>query len=235
MKNLILCLFAILLIYSLVYGARPLSVDDAGTVDSGIYEVEAGISYSQDKEEKGETELSLSITHGLTDRMELGISLPYVTVSPETESSESGMGDAQLTAKFNLAKERDRTPGFSVTFGIIMDTGEKNKDIDSGEIDYNFNSILSKQLQPLVLHGNLGYAAKAKTASFGIAMEYPADERLNLVAELTGENKSDSPIECLIGTNFSTRENLIVDFGIGTGLNNYSSRLNVTGGFTLSF
>ncbi|HUW23441.1 MAG TPA: transporter [bacterium] len=235
MKNLILYLFIIFFIPSLVYSARPLSVDDAGTVDSGIYETEAGIGYSQDKEENGETEISLSIKQGLTERMDLGVSLPYVMTSPKDGNGESGMGDAELIAKFNLVKEGDKTPGFSVTLGIIMDTGEKNKGIGSGEIDYNFNSILSKELQFITLNGNLGYTAKAKTASFGIALEYPADERLNLVAELTGENKSDSPIECIIGTNFSARENLILDFGIGTGLNDYSSRLNVTGGLTLSF
>lgn len=235
MKNLILYLFIIFFMPSLVYSARPLSVDDAGTVDSGIYETEAGIGYSQDKEENGETEISLSIKQGLTERMDLGVSLPYVMVSPKGENIKSGMGDAELIAKFNLVKEGDRVPGFSVTLGITMDTGEENKGIGSGEIDYNFNSILSKELQFITLHGNLGYTAKAKTASFGIALEYPADERLNLVAELTGENKSDSPIECIMGTNFSASENLTLDFGIGTGLNDYSSRLNVTGGLTLSF
>ena len=235
MKNLILYLFIIFFIPSLVYSARPLSVDDAGTVDSGIYETEAGIGYSQDKEGNGETEISLSIKQGLTERMDMGVSLPYVMVSPKGENIKSGMGDAELIAKFNLVKEGDKTPGFSVTLGIIMDTGEENKGIGSGEMNYNFNSILSKELQFITLHGNLGYTAKAKTASFGIALEYPADERLNLVAELTGENKSDSPVECLMGTNFSVSENLTLDFGIGTGLNDYSSRLNVTGGLTLSF
>lgn len=235
MKNLILYLFIIFFIPSLVYSARPLSVDDAGTVDSGIYETEVGIGYLQDKEGNGETEISLSIKQGLTERMDLGVSLPYVMVSPKGENIKSGMGDAELIAKFNLVKEGDKTPGFSVTFGITMDTGEENKGIGSGEIDYNFNSILSKELQFITLHGNLGYTAKAKTASFDIALEYPIDERINLVAELTGENKSDSPIEGLIGTNFSARENLTLDFGIGTGLNDYSSRLNVTGGLTLSF
>jgi len=167
--------------------------------------------------------------------MDLGVSLPYVMTSPKYGNGERGMGDAELVAKFNLVKEDDRIPGFSVTLGIIMDTGEENKDIGSGEIDYNFTAILSKELQFITLHGNLGYTTKAKTASFGIALEYPAYEGLNLVAELTGENKSDSPIEGLIGTNFSVRENLTLDFGIGTGLNDYSSRLNVTGGLTLNF
>jgi len=219
----------------LIYGARPLSVDDAGTVDLGIFETEVGIGYEQDKEENGESVVSLAIKQGLTERMDLGISLPYVMTSPKDENCERGMGDAELIAKFNLMKEGNRTPGFSVTFGIIMDTGEENKDIGRGEMDYDFNSILSKELQFITLHGNLGYTAKAKTASLGIALEYPAHERLNLVAELTGENKSDSPIQGLIGGSFSARENLTLDFGIGTGLNDYGSQLNLTGGLTFSF
>jgi len=235
MKSLILSLFFMFCVPSLVYSARPLSVDDAGTVDLGIYETEVGIGYEQDKEENGEFEFSLTIKHGLTERMDLGVSLPHVMTSPKDGNDEKGMGDAELVAKFNLVKERDRTPGFSATFGIIMDTGEENKGIGSGEIDYNFNSILSKELQFITLHGNLGYTARAKTASFGIALEYPVDERLNLVTELIGENKSYSPMEGLIGANFSARENLTLDFGIGTGLNDYGSRLNVTGGLTFSF
>jgi len=196
MKSLILSLFFMFCVPSLVYSARPLSVDDAGTVDLGIYETEVGIGYEQDKEENGEFEFSLTIKHGLTERMDLGVSLPHVMTSPK---------------------------------------GEENKGIGSGEIDYNFNSILSKELQFITLHGNLGYTARAKTASFGIALEYPVDERLNLVTELIGENKSYSPMEGLIGANFSARENLTLDFGIGTGLNDYGSRLNVTGGLTFSF
>ena len=235
MKSLILSLFFMFCIPSLVYSARPLSVDDAGTVDLGICETEVGIGYEQDRKENGEFELSLTIKHGLTERMDLGVSLPYVMTSPKDGNGERGMGDGELATKLNLLKEGDRTPGFSVTFGIIMDTGEENKGIGSGEIDYNFNSILSKELQFITLHGNLGYTAKAKTASFGVALEYPAHERLNLVAELRGENKSDSPIEGLIGANFSARENLTLDFGIGTGLNDYGSRLNLTGGLTFSF
>jgi len=235
MKNPILSLFIIFFISSLAHSARPLSVDDAGTVNRGVFETEVGIGYEQDKEENGKLELSLTIKQGLTERMDLGVSLPHVITSPKDEDGESGMGDGELVAKFNLVKERDRTPGFSVTFGIIMDTGEENKGIGLGEIDYVFKSILSKELQFITLHENLGYTAKAKTASFGVALEYPAHESLNLVAELSGENKADSPIEGLIGTNFSVRKNLTLDFGIGTGLNDYGSRLNLTGGLTLSF
>jgi len=235
MKNLILSLFFMFYIPSLVYSARPLSVDDAGTVDLGTYETEVCIGYLEDKEKNGETEISLGIKHGLSERMDMGVFLPYMMTSPKEENGEIGMGDAELAAKFNLLKEGERTPGFSVTFRIIMDTGEENKGIGSGEMDYHFNSILSKELQFITLHGNLGYTAKAKTASFGVALEYPARESLNLVAELTGENKADSPIEGLIGTNFSVRKNLTLDFGIGTGLNDYGSRLNLTGGLTLRF
>jgi len=235
LKNLTISLFVIFFIPSLIYAARPLSVDDAGTVDLGTYETEVGIGYLRDKEKNGETEISLAIKHGLTERMDLGVFLPHVITNPKGESGERGMGDAELVAKFNLAREGDRIPGFSVTLGIIMDTGEENKGIGSGEINYVFNSILSKELQFIILHGNLGYTAKGKTASLGIALEYPVDERLNLVAELTGENKSDSPIEALIGASFSARESLTLDFGIGTGLNDFSSRLNLTGGLTLSF
>jgi len=237
LKNLTISLFVIFFFFipSLIYGSRPLSVDDAGTVDLGIYETEVGIGYLRDKEKNGETEISLAIKHGLTERMDLGVFLPHVITNPKGESGERGMGDAELVAKFNLAREGDRIPGFSVTLGIIMDTGEENKGIGSGEINYVFNSILSKELQFIILHGNLGYTAKGKTASLGIALEYPVDERLNLVAELTGENKSDSPIEALIGASFSVRESLTLDFGIGTGLNDFSSRLNLTGGLTLSF
>jgi len=235
LKKLTISLFVIFFIPSLIYGARPLSVDDAGTVDLGTYEAEAGVAYLQDKEDNAETEISLTIKHGLTERTDLGIFLPYMMTRPKEENGERGMGDAELAAKFNLVREGDRIPGFSVTLGIIMDTGEENKGMGSGEIDYVFNSILSKELQFITLHGNLGYTAKAKTASFGVALEYPANEKLNLVAEITGENKSDSPIEALIGANFSATENLTLDFGIGTGLNDYSTRLNVTGGLTLSF
>lgn len=121
MKDLILSLFFMFCIPSLVYSARPLSVDDAGTVDLGICETEVGIGYEQDRKENGEFELSLTIKHGLTERMDIG------------------------------------------------------------------------------------------------------------------ENKSDSPIEGLIGANFSARENLTLDFGIGTGVNDYGSRLNLTGGLTFSF
>jgi len=235
MRIMVISISFIFSIASLVSAGRPLSVDDAGTVDLGIYELEIGIGYIEDRDENGETELSLSIKHGLTERMDLGVSLPYIVTTPQSGEGEAGMGDTELSTKFNLIKEKDRCPGFSMTLGMILDTGEDDKGIGAGKIDYSFNNVLTKKFKSVDLHGNFGYTAKAKTASFGVGLEYPVGKSINLVSELTGENKSDSPLEWLVGTNFSGRESLVLDFGIGTGLNDPGCRLKVTGGLTLGF
>jgi hypothetical protein len=73
----------LMLIPATVFGARPLSTDDAGVVDLGSYEVEFGYGFLSEGDDIESHGLGLSIKHGITERLDFGIG-----VGPNEESPE---------------------------------------------------------------------------------------------------------------------------------------------------
>ena len=62
----------------LSFAARPLSTDDAGTVEKGAFEIEFGTEYV--KAVDNETNLSLVIKRGILDNLDLGVEIHYLFI-----------------------------------------------------------------------------------------------------------------------------------------------------------
>jgi len=99
----------------------------------------------------------------------------------------------------------------------------------------------------MVLHFNLGYVIKEDlpgedlrdVLTYGLAIEYPLDEKLNLVAEINGENErrngfDDNPMSGLVGFNYSFNEIITYDFGIGFEISEASPDFKILTGLILS-
>lgn len=71
-------------------------------------------------------------------------------------------------------------------------------------------------------------------------MEYPINENLNILGEITGETTfdgdfDDNPCGGLVGLNYALNEMITLDFGVGFKLSDASSDYTITTGFTLGF
>ena len=66
-----------------IYAARPLSTDDAGTVEKGKFQLEMGFDATRQGNHNREYSPSLPLTYDFLERMDLGIGSGYLFVHPK--------------------------------------------------------------------------------------------------------------------------------------------------------
>lgn len=211
--------------WSQAEAARPLTTDDAGTVEGGAFELEIGYDFSRDEDHTQNQSLGISIKHGLIHRLDLCIALPY-HIQPEEE-----FGDAQVGIKYLLSEETGNLPAFSLTLAC-----------ESGGQGCALTGIASREIGDLVLHVNLGYMASGLKGEDGVAVcagaiEYVLSKSVTLVGELVGEVDADeNALEALVGGNYRISEQVVLDLAVGKGFNTVSAKegkatLGLTYGF----
>jgi len=245
MKIILLITICLSFIFvSLSFAARPLSTDDAGVVDKDRFEIENGLEYTNQLDK--EVALNLVIKRGLLDNLDIGIEIPYKFINFKQGTKTNGFDDIMVISKYNFLEE-DILPAMSVSFSLKTDSGNDDKSLGTGKREYAVNTILSKSLDKMVLHFNLGYVIKEDlpgedlrdVLTYGLAIEYPLDEKLNLVAEINGENErrngfDDNPMSGLVGFNYSFNEIITYDFGIGFEISEASPDFKILTGLILS-
>ncbi|MBN3039422.1 MAG: transporter [Candidatus Omnitrophica bacterium] len=225
--------------------ARPLSTDDAGTVEKGHFEAEAGFEYVDDADD--EYNLGFCMKYGLFSRLDIGVEVPYHFIEVSNGDDVDGIGDVSISAKLNVLEEKENIPALAISYSFKTETGDEEKGLSSGEVDHAINAILTKELGKVVGHLNLGYTyvglaedENDDVFSYAIALEYPVNERLNLVGELTGETNfdgefDDNPFAGLVGFNYALSDIITFDLGFGWGISDASADFLVTSGLTLAF
>jgi len=234
------------IIPSISYAARPLSTDDAGVVEERHMEIEVGYEYV--KQTDKENNLSLVLKYGIFEKLDLGVEIPYKFIGFSESDNVDGVGDILLTAKYNFTDETDSLPAFTLSYSVKTETGDNDKSLGSGEIDYSLNGIFTKEIAKFTTHANLGYTFAGEPEgeslddifSYSLAVEYPINESLNIVGEITGEttfdgNFDDNPFIGLIGFNYAMNERMCFDFGLGLQISEASPDYQITTGLTFSF
>lgn len=217
--------FLLLFVSLAVFGARPLSTDDAGVVDLGSYEVEFGYDFSNEDNDVESRGLGLSIKHGLTERLDFGIGIPY-DIEPD-----NGLSNIEFAMKLALFSIKSLAGSFVLAYS-------------PGDPEYTAVGILTAETGPLATHINLGYTTVPDSeeerglTTYAVAVEWPVSDKITLVSEVTGElqdNAGEDPLEALLGVSFLTFDAMSFDFGIGRGLNEESSEIKFTLGLTYGF
>ncbi len=240
MKKTLACITAVLILSAPAFAARPLNTDDAGTVDQGKFEIEAGVEVEKAKDiDETATGLAVQVKYGILDNLDAGIEIPYAASDP------SGIGDATVKGKINFVEETESAPAISLGIDIKLANGDKDQGLGTGYVDYGINGILSKEFGPAVCHANLGYTIvgveegtdSENTISYGIAVEFPVDDQLTVVGEIFGasvENASANPLDLQIGGYWSINDTARVDGGLDFGLSDASPEYKATVGITLN-
>lgn len=217
--------FLLLFVPIMVFGGRPLSTDDAGVVDMGSYEVELEYDFLNDNDDVESRCLGLSIKHGMTGRMDIGIGIPY-DIEPD-----DGLGSVELAMKLALFSLKSLAVSFVLNYA-------------PGASEYTAIGILTVEAGPVAAHINLGYTAvpdseeESGLTAYAVALEYPFSDKITLVSEITGELEAgagEGAAEALLGVSFQAFDAMSLDFGIGGGLNEESSEIKFTLGLTYGF
>lgn len=246
MKSFINSVLFLVIFPSLALAARPLSTDDAGTVEKGHLEVESGFEYANktDKEYNWSTALKC----GLSESWDVGVEIPYQFIDVAEGNDANGAGDIVFSSKYRLLDESEGFTALALSFSIKTDTGNEDKGLGSGDLDYTINTIFSKELNKSVAHLNLGYkyvgapegAGDESVFSYALALEYPFSDRLNFVGELSGETNfegdfDDNTFAGLAGFNYAFSDAAAFDLGIGWQISKASPDYKLITGLTLGF
>jgi hypothetical protein len=120
--------------------------------------------------------------YGLSDRLDVGVQVPYFdqTFSDQTRSeavSDAGLSDIRVFAKFRLI---DKPFLLTLKTGAKMPTGEfKNEDglipVGEGQWDFDFIAQVGRSFWPLPLYGNVDVGYRIRTKNDEIDRD-PGDE-----------------------------------------------------------
>ena len=120
-------------------------------------------------------------TYGLTDRLDVGFQLPFVSQRFENITQEgrtaTGWSDLRLTAKLRLL---EAPLVLSVKGGAKLPTGKFiNEDglipVGQGQWDFDFSADLSHSFWPLPLYANLEVGYRVRTINHEVDLD-PGDE-----------------------------------------------------------
>ena len=253
MSSITKCLMFIVLIFCTVlfspdvFAARPLTTDDAYTVEKGKFQVEGGFDFTRQDNHDKEYFPSLTLTYGLFERMDIGIGTGYLFIDPAEGKKVDGFSNTPVKVKYRFLDQKDWIPSFSVSGTLITPTASKSKGLGSGKVDFNINTIftwsLSKRWQ---LYTNLGYTFTGENhlndeLNYSIAGQFLLSDKWALVGEIVGMNnfngnKRDDPISGLVGIQYVLiSDRLVLDAGVEIGMNKAAPDFRVTTGFTLFF
>ncbi len=244
---IIVLIFCMVLFSGNVFAARPLTTDDAGTVEKGTFQVEGGFDFIRQDNHDKEYFPSLTLTYGLFERMDMGIGSGYLFIHPAEGKKVNGFSDTPLKVKYRFLDQKDWIPAFAVSGTLIIPTASKSKGLGSGKVDFNINTIfqwnLSKRWQ---LYTNFGYTVIGEHKvndefNYSIAGQFVLSDKWALVGEIFGVNnfnghKRDDPISGLVGMqHILISDKLVLDAGVEIGMNKAAPDFRLSVGLTFLF
>lgn len=198
-----------------VYACRPMTTDDCGTVEKSKFELEVGYDAGNILIDcLKQHSIGVSLKHGITESMDIGISFPYQIIPAVDERLNS----VTLAIKFGIVKDI-----LAVSLGNTLGAGA-----------FSINSILSKDLDAVNVHLNIGYNSSGDqnikgSLTYGIAVCYSIGS-FEIDVESFGDEFCKN---WLIGARYELFKGYYFDAGYGRSFNNDNDR--VTGGFHFEF
>ena len=240
------CSFLISVSSATTYAARPLTTDDAWTVEKGEFQLEVGFDALRQDDHGREYAPSITLTYGLLERMDLGIGSGYVFLHPTEGKRENGVADTEIKLKYRWFDEKGWRPAFTASGILKIPTASESKGLGSGQTDFGINAIFTKNLsKKWVIHLNFGYTFIGENHvnnefNYSIAAQFLLTEKWALVGEIVGVNNfngrhGDDPISGLIGTYYSITDKVIWDAGLEIGMSKAAPDFRFTTGLTWLF
>lgn len=251
------------LIPASAYSQQPFVTDDADVTARGRFHFEFSnefdwlqrASFPSLKQNTADFELD----YGLFDGVEVGIAAPLLMIINErgtTQRSVSGIGDTNISLKYNFLTEREssRRPALAVGLNLELPTGDKERQLGSGLADFYINGILQKSVTKktkIRLNGGVLFSGNETTGVIGVksrgtvltaggSIVRQFTSKLQFGVELTGAMAKDlqlgkGQLQVLAGGNYQLFQKLSFDFAILGGKYAASPRAGVQLGVSVDF
>jgi len=261
--RLVLVCFCSLLFSPLARAQQPFITDDADTTPGHHFHFEFSnefdflqrSSFPNQKQNTADFELD----YGLLSNVEIGIEVPLLTIysaAGTTPSRVTGVGDTNVSLKYNFLRERDssRMPALAIACNLELPTGNTSRQLGSGLADFYMNGILQKSVSrttKLRLNAGILFPGNETTGAVGIktrgtvftaagSLVRQINPRLQLGVELAGAATKSfqlgkGQLQTLLGGNYQFKPNASFDFGVIGGKYDASPRFGIQVGISLDF
>jgi hypothetical protein len=229
-----------------LFAARPLTTDDAWTIEKGQFQLELGFDAARQDTHDKELSPSMTLSYGLLERLDLGIGAGYLYVDPKEGSKEKGFSDTELKLKYRPIDEKGWMPALAVTGALKIPTASESKGLGSGQTDFGMNAIVTKNFgKRFAIHLNLGYTFVGEDKvdnelNYSIGTQFILSQRWTVVGEIVGANNlndrnGDDPLSGLIGACCLITDKMIWDAGLEIGMSKAAPDFRLTTGVTFLF
>lgn len=192
--------------------------------------------------EEKTSSVSAEVEYGITSFLQVSIRVPYSVVRSSededgegAESSEHGIGDAEIGAAYAFVNEPDRV--FTTAVDINIPTGDEGKELGDGEFAVEASLRGGWRLTDAWLFTTLGFeiAANEKSLLVGSAVAYPFSENVIGLVDFSssiGDEREAYIAPGLVVRGFLDTELLI---GVPVGISNSAADWGLVGKFILEF
>ncbi len=251
----IFTLCAVLVIPAASWAAHPLVTDDTGTQGTGKYQLEASGTWLTDKKNEGgegvrelNSIATVVLTAGIAETMDVMVTVPYVwtdTKESGTITRNHGLFDTAIEAKWRFFDKQKLS--LAIKPGIIIPTGDADKGLGSGHVDYSASLISTVDAEPWSFDVNLGYLYLPNSSGNrtniwlgSLASRFAMAERWKIVGEIGATRNADStdssyPVFAQIGLIYSPQDSLDLSAGFLFGRNDTEVDQSVRAGVTVRF
>jgi hypothetical protein len=260
---LVVTLTLLVIVSTNAEGQQPFYTDDADVTPRGHFHFEFSNEFDllqhslfpTGKQNTADVELD----YGLFDGVEIGIESPILTLfnaAGTIPRRPSGIGDTNLSLKYNFHKEREysRLPAMTIGLNLELPTGDTKRQLGSGLTDFFMNGILQESLSKetkLRLNGGILFSGNTTTGVIGIksrgfvvtggaSLVKQLTAKVDLGVEVTGAVTKNlqlgkGQLQTLLGGNYQFRKNASFDFGLVFGKYAASPRAGVQLGISVDW
>jgi hypothetical protein len=152
-----------------------LETETAQLGKQGTFATSAGVQIEKDKSGNTTVFTLNQFEYAVTDRFELLIE-PFFFEKSWTGHGKStqGLGDLEITPSYMIVEDKDDFPAIVLAFKIKVPTAT-NREIGTGQYDYNPFIIIGKVVGPWVFNFNLGYDFITRTKDDDLHNQLLAD------------------------------------------------------------
>jgi len=231
---------------ALCFAAHPLMTDDTGLLGAGGMQLEWSADVSHRHEDASFTEAriaSATLTYGISNSIDLALTVPSLRVRADADTPQHGMGDTALELKWTYW-DKD---GLSLALKplLYLPTGSAVRGLGNGKSGFGINLLATLEEQALTILTNAGYTQNRNTVgarrhlwNASVALLWKAEPGTKLLLDLGGYRNTDPhstrhPAFAATGIIFSPSDKLDLDIGLKKGLNKAESSRTVGTGLTL--
>jgi len=246
---------SIILFTAPAFAHRPLTTQRAYPEQVHRVKLETGLRSMNLPHGDESYNLDVEVNYGIINNLDVGVEVPYVFWRPDSGDDVDTVGDMIVKSRLLFLKGREGNPiSLTIQPFFKVPTPESDEDVlksglSTGETDFGFVFIATREMSPLLsAHMNLGYTFINKpdwgkdyenVFSFKVAIEYSADDEIEIVGEVNSETNKDPQdpdfFSILLGARYRMMEGVLLDAGFSAGISDASPDSTATVGLTLDF